>query len=100
MAVNQDTIKVNLRSLDDAADSIERAATRIENLLDDLRAHTNAATAAWEGTARDAYQRLQQDWNDTQGELTANLRRIADAVRSTRGRFGDLENRNTSIMGG
>ena len=95
-----DRIRVNFGSMDAAADSIDQAASRMQAQLDALRQYTNRATAAWTGSARDSYHRLQQDWNTTQDELLDNLRRVATAVRTSRSRFHTLEARNTSVMGG
>jgi 6 kDa early secretory antigenic target len=92
-------IRVNFSSMDAAAGSIDQAAARMQAQLAELQGYTNRATAAWEGSARDAYSRLQADWDRTQDELTANLRRIATALRSSRERFHTLESRSTSLMG-
>ena len=98
--MSSDLIRINFASMDAAADSIDQAANRIQDQLTALQQYTNRATAAWEGSARDSYHRLQQDWDRTQEELNQNLRRVANAVRTSRGRFHTMESRNTSIMGG
>lgn len=98
--MSTDIIRVNFTSMEAAADSIDQSANRIQAQLEALQQYTNRATGAWDGSARDAYHRLQQDWDRTQGELIRNLRRIANALRESRTRFHSLEARNTSIMGG
>ena len=92
-------IRVDFSSMDGAASSIDQAANRMQGQLEALQQYTNRATSAWEGSARDGYARLQQDWNRTQDELIQNLRRVANAMRTARGRFHTLETRNTSMMG-
>lgn len=92
-------IRVDFSSMDNAAASIDQAAARMTAQLEALQQYTNRATSAWEGSARDSYSRLQLDWNRTQDELTANLRRVATAMRTSRSRFQTLESRNTSMMG-
>ncbi len=92
-------IRVDFSSMDNAASSIDQTAARMAAQLEALQQYTNRATSAWEGSARDSYHRLQADWNRTQDELTANLRRVAAAMRTSRSRFHGLESRNTSMMG-
>ena len=68
-------IRVDFSSMDGAASSIDQAANRMQGQLEALQQYTNRATSAWEGSARDSYARLQQDWNRTHDELIQNLRR-------------------------
>lgn len=92
-------IRVSFSSMDAAADSIDQAAAKMAAQLNELQGYTNRATAAWEGSARDGYVNLQKDWDRTQDELTANLRKVATALRNSRTRFHTLEARSTSLMG-
>jgi WXG100 family type VII secretion target len=93
-------IRVNFTSVAAAADSIERIQKTIDGQLDQLRSYCNSATSQWTGNARDAYTRLQADWDNTAAELNTNLREIANGVRTSHGNFSQAETRNTQTWAG
>lgn len=96
MPYDDGIIRVNFSSVAAAADSIERIQKAIDGQLDALRGYCNTATARWTGTTRDAYTALQADWDATAAELNANLRDIANGVRTSHGNFSNAERRNTT----
>ena len=98
--MSKDVIRINFSSMDNGADSIDAASNRLDGLLTELQQYTNRATSMWDGDSREAYLRLQREWDRAQAELISNLRRIGNAVRSSRSRFHALEARNTTAMGG
>ena len=100
MSYDGGMIRVNFGSVSAAADSIERIQKSIDGQLDQLLSYCNSATSQWTGTTRDAYRTLQADWDRTAAELNANLREIANGVRTSHGNFSSAEQRNTNTWNG
>src|SRR5512138_2380553 len=95
-----DLIRVNFTSVAAAADSIERIQQSIDGQLSQLKTYCNQATSQWTGTTRDAYTRLQADWDTTAAELNRNLKDIANGVRTSHANFHAAETKSTQTWTG
>jgi WXG100 family type VII secretion target len=95
-----DLIRVNFTSVAAAADSIERIQRAIDGQLTQLRTYCNNATSQWTGGTRDAYTRLQGDWDTSAAELNRNLKDIATGVRTSHANFSSAESKNTQMWTG
>lgn len=98
--MSSDVIRVNFTSMTSAADSIEQISKRIDGQLSALRTYCDNATAKWTGDARDGYHRLQRDWDGTAAELNAQLKQVAQGVRTSHGNFTTAETKNTQTWTG
>lgn len=93
-------IRVNFVSVAAAADSIERIQRAIDGQLSQLKTYCNNAASGWVGGTRDAYVRLQSDWDESAAELNRNLKDIATGVRTSHANFSSAETKNTQMWTG
>ncbi|MFV2118040.1 WXG100 family type VII secretion target [Streptomyces sp. Act-28] len=81
MANNDGTMIVTYSSLQEAANTIEKQAKRLDLSLEAIQAKIASISDLWEGEAREAYKTAQTDWDRRAREINQSLDQIARAVR-------------------
>ncbi|GAB3910555.1 hypothetical protein GCM10029964_114670 [Kibdelosporangium lantanae] len=92
-------IKVSFAAIEAAGENIRAAFNKMVSELDDLKAKLSPLREAYEGEARDAWDRLQQDWNNKQDELNQVLSAIGTAVAQAAQDYQGTENQVKGMWG-
>ena len=76
------SIEYNFAGIATDADDIMGAVGRTEGLLQDGKAAVTRLAAVWGGTASEAYQSVQNRWDNSSQELNMALRSLSNAIRT------------------
>ncbi len=77
-------IKVNFEQLGQAADDLHKTSTKIQQELDQLEQFLKPLVATWEGSAQQAYQAAQDEWDkaaQNMQETTAKMGMTVNTVK-------------------
>lgn len=94
-----DQIKVTFGAIDQLGTTIDSQVRQIETQLDDLRQGIQKLAGEWTGGSSDAFQGIQNSWNQSAEDLKAVLNRIAVAVHAAHDSYQQTEQKNTSVWG-
>lgn len=92
-----DQIRVGFSQIDNLASGINSQVKQIESQLDDLRQAIAKLAQMWEGSANEAFQSVQNNWNQSATDLNGVLNRIALAVQAANEAYQNTEKQNTSV---
>ena len=85
--------KWNFSGIEAGSVAIQSSVTATENLHDEGKASLLKLADAWGGSGSDAYQVVQQRWDDTSAELNASLRELAKRISEAGQNMGQTENK-------
>lgn len=87
-------IGVNFAEIQQAASTITSQSKAVDQLLDDLKREVQRVLATWEGSATEAYQGAQAQWDTAAADLNAVLAAIGTAVQQAGEAYQNAENQN------
>jgi early secretory antigenic target protein ESAT-6 len=93
-------IQVNYGAMDTGVQSIRTTLNRLQSMFDDLQTQVSQLAPTWDGSARDAYLAVQQNWNTVNQSLNQTLQQMGTGVDIANGNFQTAETTNTSGWGG
>lgn len=73
-------ITYNHGSIDALVGEVSQASTQLRTTLDDLKQYLQPLVTEWEGSAAEAYQVHQQEWDQAAAALQAMLSEISNAA--------------------
>ncbi|WP_086663914.1 WXG100 family type VII secretion target [Lentzea kentuckyensis] len=91
-----DSVKVHFAELQNAASSISSSAQQVQQQLDDLKSEVVKVTSSYEGSAKEAYEAKQRDWDNSAADLQAVLSSIGIAVRDAAEAYQSAEQSNVN----
>ena len=89
-------IQVNYGAMDAGVQQIRSTHTRLQAMFEDLQAQVAQLAPTWDGTAKDAYLAVQQNWNTVNQSLHEGLSRMGTGVDTANTNFQSAETANTS----
>ncbi|MGW4497958.1 WXG100 family type VII secretion target [Micromonospora sp. NPDC004336] len=92
-------IRYNFGALNAAADSCGGAMRNLTGELDGLKSGIAPLLATWDGDAREAYFRRQNDWESAANDLRDLLGRIEKALRESAAKMQAREAANRAKFG-
>ena len=92
-------IQVNYGSLQAGESEIRSTVARLQSMFDDLQAQVSQLLPTWDGTARDSYYAVQQNWNRVTVELNTALQQMGVGVQTANSNFQSAESANTRGWG-
>jgi early secretory antigenic target protein ESAT-6 len=93
-------IKVSFTALDAGAGDIRTTYGNLQTQFDELQRMVNELLPTWDGTAREAYLGVQQQWNQLNQTLNHGLQGIGTGVTQANTTFQDTERSLTGLWGG
>jgi WXG100 family type VII secretion target len=91
--------KVTFEALSSAHSDINAAWGSITQQMEDLKKFVNNFAQDWTGSAAEAYQGLQQQWDSAANDLAQVLHTIGSAVDSANQNYQAAETANKNIFG-
>ena len=70
----------NFAGIEGGAGQIQGAVQTIQGLLDEGKSSLTKLAAAWGGSGSEAYQSVQQRWDETSAELNDSLKSLAQRI--------------------
>jgi 6 kDa early secretory antigenic target len=70
----------NFGGIEAGAGSIQGAVTTTHSLLDEGKASLAKLSEAWGGSGSEAYQAVQQNWDNTSKELNESLQQLSQRI--------------------
>lgn len=89
-------IKVTFAELGNAQGSIQQAVGAVNSQLDDLKTYLAPLVATWEGSAAEAYNTLQRQWDTAAAELNQVLAQVGTAVGTANDSYQAAEASNAN----
>jgi WXG100 family type VII secretion target len=99
MTSGGDMIQVSFGAIDALGGHIDGQVTQVETQLDDLRQAIQKLGASWSGGTQEAFQAVQNSWNQSAEDLKTVLNRIAVAVHAAHDAYQQTETKNTGVWG-
>jgi len=90
-------VQVNFGAMQTGVADIQARYNGIQAKLDDLRAYLEPMRATWTGSAREAYDAKQRQWDQSAADLQAILQSIGQALNGAHDDFHSGETRNTNM---
>ncbi|RSM67409.1 WXG100 family type VII secretion target [Kibdelosporangium aridum] len=84
-------IKVDFGAVENAGAQIKATAAKMDGELDTLRSQLQPLGAAYQGAARDEWDRVQQTWNQAQNDLNQVLAQIGAATSQAAADYQETE---------
>lgn len=91
-----DMIKVNFAEVANASQSLSTSASKLEQLLGDLKQRLAPLEAGYEGAAKEAWHAKQNEWNKAQDDLRQVLASIGMAVQQSGENYEQTEKANAN----
>lgn len=91
-----DMIKVNFAEVANASQSLSSSASKLEQLLGDLKQRLAPLEAGYEGAAKEAWHAKQNEWNKAQDDLRQVLASIGMAVQQSGENYEQTEKANAN----
>lgn len=88
-----DTIRYDFASIEASRMDIAQSASKLNTMLDDLKAYLQPLVSTWEGEAADAYKAQQLKWDRATAELNQVLDRIGVIVGQGNDAMNDTNRR-------
>ncbi|HEY3750246.1 MAG TPA: WXG100 family type VII secretion target [Pseudonocardiaceae bacterium] len=95
----EDTIAVNFGAVSNLASQVDSQVKQIEGQLETLKAAIQKLAQEWQGGANEAFQAVQNNWNQSADDLNQVLAKIATAVHAAHDAYQQTESKNTSTWG-
>ena len=92
-------IKVNFEQLGQAADDLHQTSTKIQQELDQLEQFLKPLVATWEGSAQQAYQAAQDEWDKAAQNMQETTAKMGMTVNTVKERYQAGEKSNASKFG-
>ncbi|MCW2875728.1 WXG100 family type VII secretion target [Actinacidiphila oryziradicis] len=92
-------ILVNFQTISQASTDVRQTAGNIKRQLDDLEAGVKKIATTWEGSAQEAYQAKQSEWDQRAASLHQTLEQIAKALDTAAQNYQATESKNQQIWG-
>jgi WXG100 family type VII secretion target len=92
-------MQVSFEHMAQGAQSIQAAAKSIEAKLDDLKRYLQPIVSEWQGSAVEAYQGRQAEWDQAAAGLFGVLHQIGGAVSVAGDNYHAAEQSNTQLWG-
>ncbi|WP_431952892.1 WXG100 family type VII secretion target [Actinacidiphila sp. bgisy167] len=92
-------ILVNFQTISQAASDVRTTANNIRRQLDDLEAGVKKIAASWDGSAQEAYQAKQIEWDKRAASMHQTLEAIARALDTAAQNYQATETKNQQIWG-
>ena len=92
-------IKVNFEQLGQAADDLHKTSTKIQQELDQLEQFLKPLVATWEGSAQQAYQAAQDEWDKAAQNMQETTAKMGMTVNTVKERYQSGEKSNASKFG-
>lgn len=89
-------IQVNYGAMDAGVQQIRATHSRLQAMFEDLQAQVSQLVPTWDGTAKDAYLSVQQNWNTVNQALHQGLSQMGTGVDTANSNFQSAETANTS----
>lgn len=93
-------ILVNFQTISQASQDVRTTANNIRRQLDELESGVKKIAATWEGSAQEAYQAKQNEWDQRASSMQQTLEAIAKALDSAAQNYQATESKNAQIWGG
>ncbi|KFI63905.1 WXG100 family type VII secretion target [Bifidobacterium cuniculi] len=90
------SISVRPQMVDTLAADIRNDSQGISQELDNLDAQVKSLIDQWDGEAREAYYRAQQDWNAKIQEMNQILNQISQATSQIASQYVESDNRSAA----
>ena len=90
-------MQVSFEHMAQGAQSIQAAAKSIEAKLDDLKRYLQPIVSEWQGSAVEAYQGRQAEWDQAANGLFGILHQIGAAVGTAGDNYHAAEQSNTKL---
>lgn len=91
------TVEVNFGAMETGVADIQTRYSAIQARLDDLKAYLTPMRATWTGSANEAYDAKQAQWDQSALDLQAILNSIGQTLSGARDDFHAGESRNTNM---
>jgi WXG100 family type VII secretion target len=92
-------IEVRFGSLDRGSQGIARTFKDLQALYGQLQDHVNPVLNTWDGSSRDAYKKVQDQWNKLNDEMNQALQSIGTGVDTANKNFRRAEQIAASAWG-
>lgn len=83
-----------------AQSDVHNTANRLNQQLEDLKQFLRPLVASWTGSAAEAYQVQQRNWDQAAADLQQVLSQIATALQSTHDQSHEMEKKIHDSFGG
>jgi WXG100 family type VII secretion target len=97
MSTDSGHILVTFGAIAGAEADTASTSAALNQQLADLRGYLAPLVASWDGVARDAYQRYQNEWNQALTELNGVLSQVSAALGVAHDNYQQAEQANTSM---
>jgi early secretory antigenic target protein ESAT-6 len=92
-------IQVNYGAMDAGVQQIRGTHSRLQAMFEDLQAQVAQLSGTWDGTAKESYLAVQQNWNIVNQSLHEVLTQMGTGVDVANTNFQSAETTNTSGWG-
>lgn len=99
MTSGGDMIQVSFGAIDALGGHIDGQVKQVEGQLDDLRQAIQKLAQSWTGGTQEAFQAVQNSWNQSAEDLKTVLNRIAVAVHAAHDAYQQTETKNAGVWG-
>jgi WXG100 family type VII secretion target len=89
-------IEVHFGQLEGAAGQIGSLSTQLQGVLDDVKSRVAATVAQWQGSASEAYQSRQHEWDTTAADMQAILVQIGQTTANSNQDYLSTEHSNAA----
>lgn len=100
MAYGDGQILVTFATIAEAAQNVNSSLAQINSQLDDLKSTVAKVTSSWTGSAAQAYQQQQQQWDTSQQDLNTVLQKIGQVLDASHDAYLQTETSNTQAWTG
>lgn len=95
-----ETLSVDIRSLERAADDMEICAENIKNQMDIIFESVDKLSSAWCGDAASKYIRRFDEWKDDSKKMMFMMKRYAGDLRTMAANYRGIREANETLTSG
>lgn len=92
-------ILVTFETIAQAAQSVNQTQNNLNQKLQDLQSMLRPIVSDWTGTAAEAYQAKQRQWDQAQTDLNTVLQNVSKVLETANDAYRQTESSNTSAWG-
>ena len=92
-------IKVNSAQMQALVSNMQAGVNELRNMLADMDSRLGPLRDSWEGSAREAYQTAQREWNTQIDDMNRLLQEVSAAVQASNENYMAGEARNQRSWG-